>query len=93
MKKKKSNPNRVPVSQKDVERAKKIERGRALVTTEAVFLTVMMDKFGFEDKIRDVWREVNKLSEEVKEGRVSLFDLIQVLEDEYGIEISKQLEE
>lgn len=34
-----------------------------------------------------VWREINKLSEEIAERRVSVADLRAVLREEYGIEV------
>lgn len=87
MKNKKVNPKNRPASQKDVEKARKIAQSNALITCEAIFLTVMMDKFGMEDRLNDVWNEVNKLSDEIKERRVSLTDLITVLYEEYGIRL------
>jgi hypothetical protein len=55
----------------------------------ALFITVMVDKYGFDrDQVVELWGHLNKLSEEVKEGRVSAWDLKNVLIDEYGIELS-----
>ena len=81
---KKVNPRRKPATLADVLKAERI----AIATAEAIFLTVMMDKFGMEDRVSDIWREVNKLSGEIKDGRVSLQDLFEVLETEYGINIT-----
>jgi hypothetical protein len=50
-------------------------------------MTVLVDKFDGGPYIPDVWREINKLSEEVGEGRVSVADLRCVLREEYGIEV------
>ena len=50
-------------------------------------LTVLLDKFGMEDQIKDVWAAWIKLSEEVLEGRVKLHELRNVLRKEYGIRI------
>lgn len=50
------------------------------------FLTVLHDKEGYgRRRLARVFRDVNKLSEEVNEGRVSLLDLKKVLEEEQGI--------
>ena len=50
------------------------------------FLTVLHDKEGYgRRRLSRVFRDVNKLSEEVNEGRVSLLDLKKVLEEEQGI--------
>ena len=37
--------------------------------------------------VADVWREIVKLSEEVKERRVSVADLRNTLREEYGVEV------
>ena len=57
----------------------------AVTMASAIFLTVIIDKFEGRDWVPDIWREVNKLSEEIKEGRVSVGDLKHVLKTEYEI--------
>ena len=52
-----------------------------------LMLSVLLDKFGMEDQIKDVWAAWIKLSEEVLEGRVKLHELRNVLRKEYGIRI------
>lgn len=42
---------------------------------------------GGADYIRDVWLEINKLSAEVAEKRVSVPDLRRVLLEEYNVEV------
>ncbi|MBP3699150.1 MAG: hypothetical protein J6J01_06705 [Oscillospiraceae bacterium] len=65
MKKKRVNPNRIPVSKATV-----------------------CDKFGYDsDSLQDVWKEVNALSDGVVKGYVNVNDLLQVLDEEYGIMI------
>lgn len=39
------------------------------------------------EQLQRVWREVEALSESVRDGYVSAPDLIRVLRDEYGIDI------
>ena len=82
----KTNPRRQPATQADVDRA--WDRGLIAGVNNAVviFLTVLVDKFNGADHIADVWDEINKLSEEIKEGRVSFADLKTVLKEEYGID-------
>lgn len=87
--KKKINPRKRPASMADVEKAKKDATSEAISLSIALFLTVMVDKFGYDaDKLKAVWDEINKLSQSVTDGYVNLHDLKQVLIDEYGIEIS-----
>lgn len=53
----------------------------------AIFLTVIVDKFNGADWVGDIWEHCNRLSEEIKEHRINLFDLVDVLRTEYEIEI------
>lgn len=66
-------------------RAKKDAVDEAVTIASAIFLTVLLDKFDARDYMREIWAEVNKLSEEIKEGRVSVTDLKHVLKTEYDI--------
>ena len=81
----KKNPRTIPATQADVKRA--WEKGvlDGVGNASAIFLTVLVDKFGGADHVKDVWLEINKLSEEVKERRVSVADLRRVLSEEYNI--------
>ena len=88
MAKKKVNPRKKPVSEADVERAKKIAMNNALTLVEAIVFTVLVDKYGLEDQVFNVWKDSQKLSEEIIEGRVSVEDLITVLKEEYNIELT-----
>lgn len=86
---KKTNPRKRPATMADVERAKKQAQDEAISLAIAVFLTVMVDKFNYDaDKLKAVWDEVNKLSDSIAKGYVNLWDLKQVLADEYEIEIT-----
>ena len=79
---KKTNPRRKPVSQADIYKAQEMACHLSL----AIFLSVLVDKFNFSnDDIVRAWKEWDKLSEEIKEGRVNLKDLVTVLEEEYHI--------
>ena len=81
---KKVNPRNRPISQADLVKAEE----RACHLAMAIFLTVMKDKFGFDnDDIVRAWDEWDKLSEEIKEGRVKLKDLTDVLAEEYDIKL------
>lgn len=81
----KKNPRTRPATQADVKRA--WEKGvlDGVGNASAIFLTVLVDKFGGADHVKDVWLEINKLSEEVKERRISVADLRRVLSEEYNI--------
>lgn len=83
----KTNPRRRPATEADVRRAWMDGVTDGVSNACAIILTVLVDKFDGADHIADIWREINKLSEEVKERRVSLADLRHVLREEYGIEV------
>ena len=83
----KINPRRRPATGADVKRAWEDGVVAGVSNACAIFLTVLVDKFDGADHVADVWAEINKLSEEVKERRVSVADLREVLRSEYGIEV------
>ncbi|MBQ1756086.1 MAG: hypothetical protein IIZ96_05035 [Oscillospiraceae bacterium] len=83
----KNNPRRRPATEADVIKA--WERGvlAGVSNASAIFLMVLVDKFNGEEMVADVWREIVKLSDEVKERRVSVADLRRALREEYGVEV------
>ena len=81
----KVNPRRVPATGADVKRAWEQGVLDGVNNASAIFLTVLVDKFEGADYVQQVWDEINKLSEEVKERRVSVADLRRVLLEEYGV--------
>lgn len=87
--KKKWTPPAVPehIVRKRIEAAETKANMAGSGLAVVLMLTVLLDKFGMEDKIKDVWEAWIKLSEEVLEGRVKLHELRNVLRKEYGIRI------
>lgn len=83
---KKTNPNRIPRTEADCKREYLRGIGDGVRLSRVIMLTVLLDKFNARDYIMDVWKQVEKLSIECKEGRVSVFDLERVLLEEYEIE-------
>lgn len=66
---KKTNPRKRPATQADVEKAKK-----------------QKDKNGFSnEELQDTWENVENLSESIRDGYVSVYDLRTVLREEYEI--------
>ena len=82
---KKTNPRNIPRSQADCDKAFDHGVREGVSGSTAIFLTVMVDKFGEADNVPNIWREIIKLSEEVSEKRVSMPDLKRVLKEEYDI--------
>lgn len=83
----KTNPRNRPATKADVDKAYAKGCNEGCNLAMAIFLTVIVDKFNGKDWVPDIWEACNKLSTEIKEHRVNLFDLVNVLEEEYDIEI------
>ena len=81
------NPRKIPRTQADVDRSWNDGVLTGVENATAIFLTVMADKFDFGDQMIPLWNEINKLSAEIKERRVSIADLKHTLRDEYGIRV------
>ena len=86
--KKKVNPRRRPATEADVKRAKASASDEAVKLAIAIFLTVLCDDFNFDkDQLQLAWERMDKLSESLTEHRVSAWDLVEVLREEYGIDL------
>lgn len=85
-KRKKVNPNRIPVNLKDLEKARKQATDYAINVVWSIFFTVMSDKEGYgKIRLQRLWKEVNDLSDSIANGYVSYSDLRKTLEEEYDI--------
>lgn len=85
---KRVNPRRKPATMADVQRAKDTATADACRVTLAIFFTALLDKEGMDaEQLQRIWREVEALSESVRDRYVSAPDLIRVLRDEYEIDI------
>lgn len=84
---KKVNPNKIPKTQADVNRAKEEGINMGVHCATAIFFNVLLDKFDGDKIALDVWKEIIKLSEEVKEGRVKIPEIVRMLKEEYNIEV------
>lgn len=81
------NPKRRPATQADVDKAFYKGQDQGIRLAIVIFLTVLLDKFNGAEYIKDVWDHCNKLSEEIAEGRVNLRELVEVMHDEYDIDL------
>lgn len=84
---KKKNPRSVPRTQADCDKSWNEGVMVGVNNAIAIFLTVLVDKFNGAEYVKDVWDEINKLSEEISERRVSVPDLKRVLKEEYEIDV------
>lgn len=81
--KKKTNPNRIPMS--NVAKEAAIKRN-AVNDCWAIMMTVLIDKFNFtQDDITKTWNEVENLSDSIAKGYVNKSDLKKSLKNESGI--------
>ena len=89
--KKKVNPRHIPVSLADMKKNSNKATDEAIHLAFAIFLSVLKDKFSFSnDDIVLAWEAADKLSEEVlTDGLVKMQDLIDVLREEYHIDLMK----
>ncbi len=89
MRKGKVNPRRHPMTEADTKKLMERSANNAVGLSLAIFITVLVDKYGWtQEQVTDIWKHLEKLSEEVKEGRVSVYDLKKVLQTEYNILLS-----
>lgn len=73
--------------EKMIKQAKKDATNQAVSLALVLMFTVLLDKYGANDYIQDIYKDFNKLAEEVLEGRVKLHELRNVLRKEYEIQI------
>lgn len=82
------NPRRKPASEADVKRAKTDATDKSVRLAIVIFLTVLTDDFNFDhEQIQLAYARMNKLSQEIAEHRINLYDLLTVLSDEYGVDL------
>lgn len=83
----KPNPRRVPRTQADVDRAYTdgVKDGSHIASV--IMMSALLDKFGLEDRIPEIWAAFEKLSLAVMERRATVADLRTVLREEYKLDI------
>lgn len=85
-KKQKINPNKRPVTEADLRKAKREATSEAVNYAWAIMFSVLRDKFGYGPvRLQRMWNEVNNLSESITKGYVKVKDLMQTLDQEAGI--------
>lgn len=88
---KKVNPRRIPVTMAEAKKMANKATDEAIHLAFAIFLAILKDKFGFDnDQIVEAWGYADKFSEEVlQDGLVKLTDIIDMLRDEYNIDLRR----
>lgn len=89
-KKTKVNPNRIPVSKAELERAKVEAVEQAIEQVSIVYFSVLCDKYGWSvEQLSDLWEKVNYLSDSIGAGDVTLADLRHTLREEKELRFIK----
>lgn len=81
------NPRKIPRTQADVDKSFEDGVFQGTHNAAAMFMNVLLDKYDGKDKLRAIWADVSKLSEEVIEGRVKIREITRMLKEEYDIEL------
>lgn len=83
---KKKNPHRIPATRADVDRARRMAKEEAADAAIAIMMTALMDKMGWStEQVLELWGHVQEVSESIREGRITVPDLKDVLKQEAGI--------
>lgn len=83
--KKRTNPNKRPATQADVERARAQGRQQGVLDSAVIMLTVLRDKEGFTpEDLQRFWSEIGDLSDSIVQGYASISDMKNVLKQEIG---------
>ena len=65
-------------------------RDQGIELVRMIFLFVLLDKFGFShEQIQRCGQHVNSVADDIAHGRLKWQDIRNVLQNEYGYEISK----
>lgn len=87
-KRKKPNPNRIPATKADVQKAKEKARLEAISLVWSIFFTVLRDKRGYTlDDLRETWKECEYLADSIAKGYCTVDDLRTILREEEDINL------
>lgn len=83
----KKNPNRIPATMADVNRARKQGQEDGIKVATAAILSALLDG-GYlrPEQMTKAWAEIRYRSDSIRKGYCSLNDIGQMLKEEYGIE-------
>lgn len=86
MPKKKKSPKSIPATRADVDRARRMAKEEAADAAIAIMMMALMDKMGWTtEQVLELWGHVQEVSESIREGRITVPDLKDVLKQEAGI--------
>ncbi len=86
MSKKNKSPKSIPASRADVEKARRTAKQEAADAAMAMMFSALIDKMGWDiDGIRELWTHIESIDQDLREGRITVPDLKDVLKQEAGI--------
>ena len=87
-KKKNTNPNRVPVSKADINKAKNQATSEAMNRIVLLMLFILIDKHDApQEDVQQLAGEINYYADSISRGYVKWKDIEQVVVKEYGVEL------
>lgn len=85
-KRKRTNPNRIPLTEAHIKRVSRQVYSDALRDAMTIFFTALLDKEGMSvEQLQRIYEETEQISESVRDGYCTLADLRRVLKDESNI--------
>lgn len=86
MPKKKKSHRSIPASRADVDKDRRMAKEEAADAAIAIMMTALMDKMGWTtEQVLELWGHFQEVSESIREGRITVPDLKDVLKQEAGI--------
>ena len=87
---KKPNPRKIPRTQADVDKARKLGQSQGIELAMTIFFTAVLDKGHLPtEEIPKLWESVLYVSKSIIDGYVNIYENKRMLEEEYGVTFSK----
>lgn len=87
---KKPNPRKIPKTQADVDKARKLGQSQGIELAMTIFFTAVLDKGHLPtEDIPKLWESVLYVSKSIIDGYVNIYENKKMLEEEYGVTFSK----
>lgn len=91
MGKKKTNPNRIPCTQADVDRAEKRGQLFGMEFMASLMLWILLDRHNAPDEdVQQLNDEIKYLMDSIEKGYVSYPDIRRAMKEEHGTEVCFQ---
>lgn len=86
----KTNPKKVPKTQADVDKARKLGQAQGVDLSMTIFFTALLDKAIIEpEEVKQVWDACLYVSDSIVKGYVNVYEQQKILKEEYGVTFDK----